>query len=119
MADDSVTFTITPVGTANGKITAIRVQDIVRGLWFAWDDPPRAWDSPPSVTAGAGTLYVAFYVRNVGNVSDNVTVSLVEVATGTVLETRTFWLGPGDSNGLEWTGNMPAGDYQLQCVAVP
>jgi len=117
--DDSVTFTITPVGAANGKITAIRVQDLVRGLWFNWDDPPRAWDSPPSCTAGVGTLYVAFYATNVGNVSDNITVRLIETLTGVVLAERTFWLGPGDSNGLEWTGNMPDGEYQLTCMAVP
>jgi hypothetical protein len=117
--DDSVTFAITPIGAANGKIVAIRVQDIDRGLWFNWDDPPRAWDSLPSCTAGVNKLYVAFYVTNVGNLTANITARLVETGTGTVLAERTFSLAPGESNGVEWTGDMPAGEYQLTCSAVP
>jgi len=119
LADDSFTFTITPIGTQNGKITAIRVQDLARGLWFNWDDPPRSWDAAPSCTAGAGKLYVSFYATNVGNVSGNITLSLIETVGGRVLATVVAYAAPGGGVGLEWTGDMPAGNYDLTCQAVP
>lgn len=119
LADDSFSFTITPIGSQNGKINAIRVQDRERGLWFNWDDPPRSWDSAPSCTAGVGKLYVAFYAINVGNVSGNLTLTLIETVGGRVLATATAWAAPGLGIGLEWAGDMPAGNYDLTCQAVP
>lgn len=103
---------------ALGKITAMRVQDIVRGIWFNWDDPPRAWSSPPSCTAGAGTLYVAFYVKNVGTTPGYVLLRLYNQAEQEIAS-KSILLDPGQGGGLEWTGDMPSSNYTLRCDAYP
>lgn len=119
LADDMFSFTITPIGTQNGKITGIRVQDLARHIWFNWNDPPRSWDSAPSCTAGVGKLYVAFYATNVGNMPGNLTLSLIETLSGRVLGTVVAHASPGEGVGIEWTGDMPAGNYDLTCQATP
>ena len=63
---DLASFSINPVSPANGKIHAIRVQDIARQLWFEWDIGLGWRPSTPEVTVGSKTLYIAFYVVNEG-----------------------------------------------------
>ena len=119
LADDSFTFAITPIGSQNGKIKQIVAQDIARGIWFQWNDPARSWDAAPSCTAGVGKLYVGFYVINVGNMPGNMTLSLIETLSGRVLATVVLYADPSGGGGVEWTGDMPAGNYDLTCQVLP
>ena len=116
--DDSVTFTVQPYGNTVGKVSAIRVQDVGRGLWFNWDDPPRAWDASPSCAPGVNKLYIAFYAINVGQVDGNLTLKLVD-DTGATLATNTVSCAVGAGVGIEWTGTMPSRAYSVQCIVTP
>ena len=123
--DDSVNFSITPVGGTTGKITAIRVQDIQRGIWFNWDN--GAWSTPtPSCAPGAGVLYIAFGAINNGAVSGNITLTLQKMELGptgeqfiTILKQVTAYAAPGVLVGLEWTGDMPPNPIFVTCYAEP
>lgn len=87
------------------KITAIRVQDIARQIWYSWDDPPRAWNKTPEVQTGVNNMYVAFYAVNPHNATADIRLTLVSQITGKVLATKTFGAAPNTGIGLEWTGD--------------
>jgi hypothetical protein len=105
-----------PVGT----ITAIRVHDVSRNIWYNWDkDYPQAgfpaWYiilsdgsrvlANPAVLPGANNLYIAFYVRNDG-IAGAITAKLT-TNTSQVLASATQTLSYGAGFGLEWTGDAP------------
>ena len=64
---ESVTFNISPAITAlpDGIVEAIRVQDIDKNVFFEYNRA-TGWTSPPEVTVGTGTLYIAAYYYNLG-----------------------------------------------------
>jgi hypothetical protein len=116
---DSVTFTITPATVTTGKITAMRIQDMSRQIWFNWNDPARTWDVVPSVVPGTNNLYVALYATNTGaGGSGNMTLTL-KTASGNTLATKTEYVAVGASFGLEYTGNMPNSSLSLSASVTP
>lgn len=62
---DSVTFVVEVQQVPNGKIITIRVQDLITGGWFNWDN--GIWDAngPPKVAPNT-TIYIAAAARNDG-----------------------------------------------------
>ena len=123
--DDSVNFSILPIGGTTGKITAVRVQDIQRDIWFNWDN--GIWSTPtPSCAPGAGALYISFGAVNTGAVSGNITLTLKKMELGptgeqyeTILAQVTAYAAPGGLVGLEWTGDMPPNPIFITCYAEP
>ena len=111
---DSQGFGIQAVETTNGKIIAIRVQDIQRQLWFSWDN--GVWDNPPSCVPGAGNLYIAFYAENQGTVG-SLTLTLSDAIR--ILSQKVTVVNQGMSDGLEWTGDMPVTTYNIVCEVTP
>ena len=55
------------------KITAIRVQDIMRNKWFNWNN--GSWDSQPEITSWGG-VYVAFWAESDLNYISNPTLQI-------------------------------------------
>lgn len=116
---DSVSFTISPATVTTGKITAIRIQDIARQIWFNWNDPARTWDATPSVMPGTNNLYVALYATNMGGGNaGNMTLTL-KTSTGSTLATKTQSVAAGASFGLEYTGTMPNSSLALSASVTP
>jgi len=116
---DAVSFSIAPYFAPTfGKITAIRVQDIARQLWFNWSDPARTWDVAPSVAPGANNLYVALYATNTGGTAGNMTLTLKDSA-GNTLATKTQSVAAGASFGLEYTGVMSTTAFTLSAIVTP
>lgn len=110
---DKLTFAVTRTGgIANAKVTAIRVQDIERQIWFNWDS---AWDVLPRCNPGSNKLYVAVWAINQGTVDGNITLQLVNTTDGTVLVTKTELVAVGNGLGIEWTGAMPTVNFNLTC----
>jgi len=104
---------------AIGKITAIRVQDIATGIWYNWDN--GSWSTLPICTPGAGNLYVAFWIVNVGDTYDWIDLYLRKggPGTGEELIAKRVWLNPGAGGGVEWTGDMPTSELNLTCETYP
>jgi len=101
----------------NGRVFAIRVQDVNRQLWFNWDYP-NAWDAngPPSCRKGA-PIYVAVYVENTG-ADGGIVVSLVNADSGVELNSKGDWVLQNGTIGLEWNGIMPNIDFRIRCLAI-
>jgi len=125
---ESKGFTISPYTVTSGKILAIRVQDIVRGIWYNWDASTGAWDKTPiSVYVGSKTLYIAAAAVNVGNAAGSLTLTITD-DTGKTLASKTQtvqpWNGsytaPNDYIGVE-TGSidMPNRSYGITVSVTP
>jgi hypothetical protein len=124
---DSQSFSISPYTYVSGRLIAIRVQDVARGIWFNWNGSTRTWDNSPNVTVGSGTLYIAAAAVNAGNAAGNVTLTITDDA-GATLATKTItvqpWNGsytsPNDYVGVE-TGsiNMPNRQYGVTVSTTP
>ena len=120
---ETMSLTIkTALAATNGKIGAIRVQDIAKGLWFSWDVSTRTWDKTPTVTPG-NTLYIAVWAINLGE-AGNVRIRLTD-DTGKVLADKTVWcpywggditIGVGVETG---TIAMPDRDYVVTINVTP
>jgi len=102
---DTVSFYINPGGVGgNGKIIAIRVQNVATGQWFNYDN--GVWDTPTiMITPGPGNLYIAAYVQNQGGQAA-LTVNINKLGTG-VIATKSQNVGNSESFGLEVTTDMP------------
>ena len=106
-----------------GRVTAVRVQDILRQLWFNWD--LGVWRTPlPSCTVGANALYVSFWiiVEPIYPIrTEYMTLQLIDNSTGSVFASKSLWVSSaeGQGAGLEWTGNMPPSNYTLRCSVTP
>lgn len=95
----------------SGAITAIRVQDIERQIWYNWDN--GVWDSPPSVSVGSGNLYIAYWLVNEGSNIASVTL-YIEDDTGTILAEKNIGLYPGEGGGIEASNlDMPSRNYGI------
>lgn len=105
-------------GGPDGNIIAVRVHDVIRALWFSWDN--GAWDAngQPSVTPGANNLYIAFYAVNNGSVAGTLTLQLRD-GSGNVLAQTSQSAAPGAGAQLEWTGNMPSSNFSATCTVSP
>jgi len=118
-------FTISPTGAAFGRVTAIRVQDIVRDVWYNWGNQVAdGWDTSdwtgtegqknlkgtPVCTSGANNLYIAFWVENQG-ATGYLTLAITDAKS--VLATKTVSVPTGEGLGVEWTGDMPSGNYTV------
>jgi hypothetical protein len=124
---DSAPFSISPYTYVSGKLIAIRVQDIPRGIWYNWDGSTRTWDKAPQVTVGSQTLYIAAAAVNAGNVAGPLTLTITD-DTGKTLATKTVtvqpWNGsytsPNDYIGVE-TGSidMPNRSYGITVSVTP
>lgn len=108
----------------SGRIWSIRVQDIAKQKWFNWDR--GNWDAAgtPVVTPGVNNLYIVFgiMVEPVYPIaSEYMTLEIIEVATGTVLASKSVWVSSGatEQTGLEWTGNMPHSPYSITLLVTP
>ena len=114
---DTVSFNINAVAVAgNGKITAIRVQDVATHVWYNWDN--GAWSTPvPTITPGAGNLYIAAYTTNNGGPS-SLTLTIAQTGYG-LLASKTQSIGNGESFGLEFTGDMPYAAIQISIAVTP
>ena len=101
-------------GNINGKIIAVRVQDIDRQIWYNWD--VGTWDAPPKCNPGPNKLYVAVWAENLSDADGNITLQLVNTANGTVLAEKTEFVAVGNGVGIEWTGSMPTINFNLTCM---
>lgn len=132
---DQVFFTITPFAPAtNAIITAIRVQDIARGIWYSWDRttqvPNGSWnnaggggvnapvDQAPQVTPGTGDLYIAANAINMGQ-PGNLTVTIADSAGNVLQSTSTSGVATGGNASVVWTGTMPNGNYNIVITGSP
>jgi len=114
---------------ATSTITAIRVQDVARDIWYSWDN--GTWDNAggggnnaapgqtPMITPGSGNLYVSFYATH--NYSYTVSMTLyLEDSNGNIIASVVNHLtNPGSGTALEWTGNMPSSPYELTLISYP
>ena len=114
----------------SGRITAIRVQDIPRDIWYNWDIgvPGHGWTTTGpvgpgpgegGVTPGSNTLYIAFYVVNNGSTAGVLTLRIVDASTGFVRNQISVSVAVGAGAGIEWTGNMPTSNYIVRCEVTP
>ena len=82
------------------KITAIRVQDIMRSKWFNWNN--GVWDSEPEITAWGG-VYVSFWAVSDLTYVSNPTLQIYH--EGELYEQRKE-VQPGAGVGFEWSGGV-------------
>lgn len=114
---DSVGFSISPYAyPPNGKITAIRVQDISRNIWFNYDN--GVWDKVPSCVPGAGNLYIAFWAVNRGTGPGTLYLGLSD-DQAKLLAGKQEYANVGAGVGVEWTGTMPNRSYGIGCSVDP
>lgn len=117
-----------PIQTPNGVITAIRVHDVARNLWFSWD-AGQGWDNAggggnnapvgqsPVVTPGQNNLYIAFYAVNrgiLGNIDLTIEGNNNRLAFKTLVNVST-----GSGNGLSWQGTMPNSAMTIILMVFP
>ena len=107
---DAMLFSINPLAPANGKIYAIRVQDIARQIWFNWDrgvgwtrDTTPITEADIYVTVGIDTLYIAAYAVNEGGGGD---LTLQMKADTETIAQKTEYVASGAGLGVE-TGTIP------------
>jgi hypothetical protein len=108
-----------PSPSANGVITAIRVHDISRNIWYSWNN--GSWDSngQPIVVAGSSNLAISFYAVNTGTAAGNLNLQL-EVPTGTTVKNQSTWTNINSGALLgEWIGVMGAYSFQVTCRVSP
>ena len=104
------------MGWPNGKILAIRVQDVVRQIWFNWDDPPRNWTTSPPSTNNGNAVYVAFWAINDSSEWGELLLELKNRDTGQVLASVLQMAAPGEGVGLEWSGLASDSNINLSCI---
>lgn len=113
-------------------ITAIKVQDVARQVWYNWGNQvSRGWDTSdwtgpqgqknlkgaPSCVPGAGNLYIAFYAENQGS-AILFTLEIVD-DTGKILMEKYGSAGYLEGIGAEVTVDMPARSYGIKLTVVP
>jgi len=120
---------------ATSTITAIRIQDVARDLWFSWDKnsqyPNGYWNNAggggnnappgqtPSITPGNNNLYVAFYAVNGYGYGVNMALYIYDANYNTLASNINVLTSAGHGVELEWTGNMPVNPYQIILYSLP
>jgi len=118
-----------PKNFAGSQITAIRIQDVARDLWFSWDKnsqyPNGYWDNAggggnnapvgqtPMITPGAGNLYIAFYAKNLYNYSVNMALYVYDGNYNILAQNVNVYTAAGAAASVEYTGTMPTGTYTI------
>lgn len=115
---DAVTVTVDPAAPTSGKISAIRIQDIARQMWFEYNN--GVWDSPPAVLPGTENLYIGMAAVNEGADGE----LTVEIKTaGYSRGTKTEHVISGNMLGLEANGGLPMGmpssPLVVECTVIP
>ena len=114
---DAMAFSIAPYAVPDGKITAIRVQDIARQLYFNWDIGVGWSPSEPEVTVGIDTLYIAFYAINEGGPGDMTFQMRADLET---IAQKTVYVPSGVGDGVEsGTIPMPNRTYDIWIAVAP
>jgi len=124
-----------PKSFAGSEITAIRIQDVARGVWYSWDKnttyPNGYWDNSggggnnapvgqtPMITPGAGNLYIAFYAVNQYTYSVNMSLYIYDGNYNTLAQNVNVYTAPGKAASIQYTGNMPAGPYTIILLSEP
>jgi len=114
---NTVTTVMEAAGPPEGVITAIRVQDISRQVWFNWDKGVGWTPKPPEITPGTGNLYVACWVTNDG-ATGNITITIKDDQE-TILGSKTENVAAGEGVGIEYTGAMPNRSYSITLIPNP
>jgi len=124
-----------PKSFAGSEITAIRIQDVARGVWYSWDKnttyPNGYWDNSggggnnapvgqtPMITPGAGNSYIAFYAVNQYTYSVNMSLYIYDGNYNTLAQNVNVYTAPGKAASIQYTGNMPAGPYTIILLSEP
>jgi hypothetical protein len=111
------------------EITAIRIQDVARDIWYCWDKnstyPNGYWDNcggggnnapvgeAPVITAGYGNLYVAFYAVNTTNNPIYISLYIGNTINGELASATAIYTPAGQGAGIEFTGSMPTTTYTI------
>jgi hypothetical protein len=114
---DQVAVTTPDATDKYAKVTAIRIQDVARHAWYSWDDPTRAFNAMPIVTAGTQNLYVAFWAVNMKPTPQDLVLTLNRMVDGEILADKTFNVPAGQGLGIEYTGNMTTAEALLSVRA--
>jgi len=111
-------FSIIPYGEPTGKVASIKVEDVARGLEFNRVD--GVWDSTPTVKVGSKTLIIGVVFINMGNVSGQFDMTMID-DVGAVLGQRLgITLGPGVSTILRpYPIDMPDRVYGINIGVTP
>ena len=124
-----------PQSLASSTITALRIQDIARDVWYSWDKnstyPNGYWDNSggggknapvgqtPMVTPGTNTLYIAFFAVNGYSYQVNMTLYIYDANYNILASTVNFPTNPNVAAEVEWTGNMPTTPYEIILYSQP
>jgi hypothetical protein len=118
-----------PKSFQGSEITAIRIQDVARDVWYSWDKnstyPNGYWDNSggtgnnapvgetPMITPGPGNLYIAFYSKNLYNMTVNMALFIYDGNYNTIYQQVNILTAAGASAGIQYTTAMPTGAYTL------
>ncbi len=114
---NTVTTTVGATGPPDGKINAIRAQDVSRHIGFDWDQGIGWNPRPPVVTPEAGALYISAHILNNGE-AGNITATIKD-DQGKTLSSKTDPVAAGGSMGIESTGPMPNRNYDISVITSP
>jgi hypothetical protein len=118
---DNVTIADPETQKNYAKITAIRVQDVNRGVWYSWDDPARAWNKQPEFRAGTGLIYIAFYAVNTKPAAAKVTLTLYSPIEDKIIARKEEDVNAGAGVGVEvsYVYNSRFSVYVLHATFAP
>jgi len=124
-----------PLSFYSSQITAIRVQDVARDVWYSWDRsggyPNGYWDNAggggknapigetPMITPGQNNLYIAFYAQNNYNMSVNMTLIIYDGNYNALAQVVNLLTAAGAGQSIQYTGPMIAGEYTLILYSEP
>jgi hypothetical protein len=110
------------------EITAIRIQDMARGVWYSWDKnnnyPNGYWDNAggtgsnapvgqtPLITPGYN-LYIAFYALNQSSHAVNMSLYVYDGNYNILAHQSNIYTAAGTSASIQYTGVMPTGSYTI------
>ena len=117
------------------QITAIRIQDVARNVWYSWDKnsqyPNGYWDNAggtgsnapvgqaPIITPGPNNLYVAFYATNNYHSAVNITLIVYDGNFNILAEQIQIYTAAGAGASIQYTGTMPTGPYTVILYSEP
>ena len=99
-------------GATSPKITALRIQDVTRGIWFNWDNGVVTGGDGGanfSCTKG-GQCYIAAYIKNEG-AAGTIGLHIVNSDSGVSLKDKVEVVAAGGTMGIEYTGTFPQLPY--------
>ena len=111
-----------PKSFQGSKITAIRIQDLARGIWYSWDN--GFWDNAggtgnnapvgqtPLITPGYN-LYIAFYALNQYSHAVNMSLYVYDGSYNVLAHQSNIYTAAGASASIQYTGVMPTGSYTI------